>query len=81
MIALNIAAFMPLAEFGARMEAFIAELKSTPLAAGSNDVFYPGEIEARNALRPAAAGLALPTQTLEDLAALGRQLKVPLDYV
>ena len=80
-IALNIAAFMPLAEFGARMEAFIAELKSTPLAAGSNEVFYPGEIEARNALRHAAEGLALPAQTLEDLAALGRELKVPLDYV
>ena len=34
MIALDIAAFQPLAEFGARMERYIAELKSVPLAAG-----------------------------------------------
>ena len=80
-IALNIGAFMPLAEFGRRMEAFIAELKSTPLAAGCNEVFYPGEIEARNALRHAAEGLTLPAQTLADLAALGRELKVPFDSV
>jgi hypothetical protein len=32
MIALNIAAFQPLAEFNARMDALIAELKSVPLA-------------------------------------------------
>ena len=48
MIAINIEAFQPLAQFNARMEEYIAELKSVPLAKGHDEVFYPGEIEANN---------------------------------
>ena len=56
MIALDIAAFQPLAEFDARMERYIAELKSVPLAQGFEEVFYPGEMEARNDARNRADG-------------------------
>ena len=42
MIALDIAAFQPLAEFEARMERYIAELKSVPLAQGFDEIVYPG---------------------------------------
>ena len=31
----------------ARTEAFVAELKSVPLAKGTDEIFYPGEMEAR----------------------------------
>jgi LDH2 family malate/lactate/ureidoglycolate dehydrogenase len=66
-LALNIAAFQPRAEFDARMERFIAELKAVPLAEGIEEIFYPGEIEARNDARFRREGLALPEDTLADL--------------
>ena len=81
-VALNIAAFQPLAEFNARMERFVSELKSVPLAKGYDEVFYPGEIEAGNDLRNRKDGIAFPDDTLEDLRRIGRETgleaKLPL---
>lgn len=79
MIVLDIKAFQPLADFNARMETMIGELKSVPLAKGYEEVFYPGEIEAANEVRNRREGLSLPTDTLEDLAkvARARGLKTP----
>jgi LDH2 family malate/lactate/ureidoglycolate dehydrogenase len=68
LIALDIEAFQPLAQFGARMEQYISELKSVPLAKGCDEVCYPGEIEARNDLRNREEGLKFPADTLADLA-------------
>ena len=67
MIGLNIAALQPLAEFNARMEALIGQIKSVPLAQGFDEVFYPGEIEARNDAANRKQGLLLPEDTLVDL--------------
>jgi LDH2 family malate/lactate/ureidoglycolate dehydrogenase len=69
---MNIEAFQPLAEFNARMERFIEELKSVPLAPGTQEVFYPGEIEARNDERYRREGLLLPQETLADLARVAK---------
>ena len=71
-VALDIAAFQPVAEFGVRMERYITELKSVPLAQGFEEVVYPGEIEARNEAQNRAAGLLLPDETLADLRKLAR---------
>jgi LDH2 family malate/lactate/ureidoglycolate dehydrogenase len=78
-VAMKIEAFQPLAEFNARMERFIEELKSVPRAQGVDEVFYPGEIEARNDARNRNEGLLLPDDTLADLAriAAGRGLAIP----
>lgn len=73
MIALNIETFLPLTEFNIRMERLIDELKSVPLAKGFDEVFYPGEIEARNEDRYLREGLLLPRQTLVDLTKLARE--------
>jgi len=43
--ALDIAHFLPLADFKARMEQLIAQIKGSALAPGSNGIFFPGEIE------------------------------------
>ena len=51
----------------------IADLKAVPLAQGHEEVFYPGEIEARNEARNRRDGLLLPTDTIEDLVKVGRQ--------
>ena len=73
MIALNIAALQPLPEFNARMEQMIADLKSVPLARGFDEVFYPGEMEARNNIENRLHGLLLPDDTLADLQKLARE--------
>ena len=49
------------------MEALIAQIKSVPLAQGFHEVFYPGEIEARNDAANRQQGLSLPEDTLTDL--------------
>lgn len=78
-IAMKIEAFQPLAEFNARMERFVSELKSVPLAQGAQEVFYPGEIEARSDALNRNEGLLLPGDTLADLAGIAarRGLAVP----
>ena len=81
MIALEIAAFQPLAEFGARMERYIAELKSAPLAEGFDEIVYPGEIEARNNARHRAEGLTLPDDTIADLQKIGEALGISVDRI
>jgi LDH2 family malate/lactate/ureidoglycolate dehydrogenase len=73
MIALNIETFLPLTEFNIRMERLIDELKSVPLAKGFDEIFYPGEIEARNEERYLREGLQLPEETLADLAKLAKE--------
>lgn len=80
-IALDIAAFQPLHEFDVRMEELIEQIKRVPLAQGHDEIFYPGEIEARNDTRNRDEGLDLPDDTLADLAAIatksGLESKLP----
>ena len=73
MIVLNIESMQPLAEFNTRMEALIAQIKAVPLAQGFSEVFYPGEIEARNDARNRREGLLLPEDTLTDLKKVARE--------
>jgi len=73
MIAIDIAKFMPLAQFDRRMEDYIAEIKSVPLAKGFDQVFYPGEMEANNNIVNRRDGLALPDDTLADLARIAQE--------
>ncbi|MDB6170046.1 MAG: putative oxidoreductase YbiC [Verrucomicrobia bacterium] len=70
MITLDIAAFLPLAEFNAGMEKLVGELKGAPLAAGFDEILYPGEPEARSAERGRREGIELPAQTMLDLTKL-----------
>jgi LDH2 family malate/lactate/ureidoglycolate dehydrogenase len=74
MIVLDISAFQPLEEFGRRVEAQISELKAVPLAEGANEIFYPGEIEARRDEENRRLGLLLPDATVGDLATIADEL-------
>ncbi len=76
MIALNIAAFQPLAEFNTRIDTLICELKSVPLAEGTEEIFYPGEIEAKTELQNLRDGIVLPDDTLADLHRLANEIGV-----
>jgi LDH2 family malate/lactate/ureidoglycolate dehydrogenase len=68
--AFDIRAFQPLAEFNARMDAFVGEIKSVPLAQGAEEIFYPGEMEARSDERLRREGIELPDDTWAELTAL-----------
>lgn len=82
MLAINVEAMQPLAAFNARMEQFIAEIKSVPLAQGFDEVFYPGEMEARNNTRNRSHGIQYPDDTIADLrriaAETGLQALLPV---
>ena len=75
-IALDITRFMPLPEFEARMETLITRVKEVPLAEGFDEVFYPGEMEARSEEQQERDGIPLPDQTLDDLRALAAELGI-----
>jgi LDH2 family malate/lactate/ureidoglycolate dehydrogenase len=65
--------------FGSRVEQLIAEVKSVPLAAGFEEVFYPGELEDRQETAAlAAGGIALAEQTRNDLSRLAAETGIPL---
>jgi LDH2 family malate/lactate/ureidoglycolate dehydrogenase len=49
------------------METLITQIKAVPLAQGFSEVFYPGEMEARNDSDNRRRGLLLPEDTLSDL--------------
>jgi len=66
-VALDIEAFQPLAQFNTRMEQFIDEIKAVPLAKGFDEIYYPGEMEAKNAVRNRTEGIQFPDDTLADL--------------
>jgi LDH2 family malate/lactate/ureidoglycolate dehydrogenase len=78
-MAISIESFQPLAQFEARMQRYIAELRAVPLAPGCDEVLYPGEIEARNDERNRAEGLALPEATVDDLRRVACAVGVPLE--
>lgn len=82
MLAINIEAMQTLTAFNTRMEQFIAELKSVPLAQGFDEVFYPGEMEARNNTRNRSQGIQYPDDTIADLkriaAETGLQALLPV---
>ena len=73
-IALNIAAFRPLADYNRDMARLIENLKSVPRAPGVEGVFYPGELEARAEARQRAEGIVLPEDTVAELDAGAKAL-------
>ena len=73
MIALDIERFQPLAQFHARMEQYLSEIKAVPLAQGFDEIFYPGEMEARNDVRNRQDGIEYPADTHASLARIAAE--------
>jgi LDH2 family malate/lactate/ureidoglycolate dehydrogenase len=81
-MAIDIDKIQPLSEFNARMDEYIASLKSVPVAASHKKVYYPGEIEAEADEHNRRVGLRLPPDTLEDLARVCEDVGLSFeDYV
>lgn len=75
-IAIDIEACRPLADFNADMERMIENLRSVPRQRGVDQIFYPGEMEARSDERLRREGIDLPDVTAEDLRSRAKDLGV-----
>ena len=75
-IALNIGAFRPLSDFHADMEDLIESIKNTPKAPETDEIYYPGEIEARNERHHRQHGIPLPVKTVNELNAEAQDLGI-----
>lgn len=74
-IAINIAAIMPIAEFGQRMDELISTVKRCPTAPGQQ-ILVPGEME-NLAVERAQGRITLPENTVIELNALAAEAGVP----
>jgi LDH2 family malate/lactate/ureidoglycolate dehydrogenase len=80
-LALKVGTLLPDDSFGTRIDDLIALTKDVPLATGVDEIYYPGELEARAEAAGRAAGVRLPDKTLADLRALGTAHGVAFDEV
>jgi LDH2 family malate/lactate/ureidoglycolate dehydrogenase len=78
-LAIDVAAVADPGSFGERMEALIAEMKAVPLAEGSEEIFFPGELEDRSRDRTEREGIELPDKTVDALQQLAAETGVPLE--
>jgi LDH2 family malate/lactate/ureidoglycolate dehydrogenase len=70
------------ADYEARVQRLIDEVKGVPLAQGFDEVFYPGEVEDRaEAANLAAGGAVLAAEAVAELRRLGEETGVPFAAV
>ena len=76
--ALNIAAFQPLDEFRAIVDAYILALKQARKAEGVTEILVPGELEWHTRTNRLRDGIALPEATWERIVSAGAKLGVQI---
>ena len=76
MAAFNVDAFRDVEEFKAEVTEFAHYLKSSPTAAGFDEVFYPGELEHRRTQQLLAEGIFVEDSTWERLRELAAEFGV-----
>lgn len=78
-LALDVARFLPIQEFQARVDDLVREIKRLRPAAGVDSILLPGESNFRTAAERRGSGIPVPSGLLAELAELGRAAGVPLD--
>lgn len=79
-IALNVEAFASPAQFEERISTLVGELKSAPLAKGSDGVYLPFEVELIADAKNRREGITLPADTVRDLRQLAEQQNVAAPF-
>jgi LDH2 family malate/lactate/ureidoglycolate dehydrogenase len=80
MIAIDIAWFMPVDEFKARMDDFIRQIKSAKLRPGFDEILVPGEIDYRREMEYRRDGAKLDAVVFDELAALAQTLGIDFPF-
>lgn len=75
-LAFDIAWFMPVDDYKARMGQFIDMVRASRLRPGFSEVLVPGELEHRRVLDKTANGVPLDRDVYDDLVLLGHELGV-----
>jgi len=78
-MAIDVAAFDDVAEFKARIDAYIDEIKGSKKAAGVEVIYMPGEIEFLKMEERRRKGIPLHINIVNDLRKIARENGVPLD--
>ena len=78
-VAIDIGWFMPVETFKARMDAFIAEVKSSALRPGFDEIYVPGEIDYLRETGYREHGAQLDAQVYQRLAQLAEKLDIAFD--
>jgi LDH2 family malate/lactate/ureidoglycolate dehydrogenase len=76
-MAIDIAAFSPLADFQGAMDSMIDDLKATRRAEGVEEIWMPGELERRKREERGQAGFPVSRVVLDEVRAAGAELGVP----
>lgn len=79
-MAVDIAHCRPVQEFEADMHSLIATMKDAPRVPGVDEIFYPGELEARHDTRARKDGLLLPADVVDDLTKGAARLGVAVPF-
>lgn len=79
-IALDIAWFMPVSEFKARMDDFIKQIKSAKKRPGFDEILVPGELDYRRELGYRKDGAKLDSVVFDELKALAKDLNVDFPF-
>ena len=77
-LAIDVARFLPLEEFHARMDWLVGVIKSAPPAAGYDEVLVAGDPEWRSEDQRRRHGIPIPPGSWEALARTAERLGVPL---
>ncbi len=77
-LAIDINRFMPIDYFKERMDQYINEIKAEPKAPGVEEIFIPGEIEARRTIERKENGIVLPRKVAEELDEIGKRYGIKL---
>jgi LDH2 family malate/lactate/ureidoglycolate dehydrogenase len=76
LIALDVSRFGPVADFKDRIDTLIGQIRSSPLAPGTDAIYLPGELEHRRAEERRRSGVPIEAGRFDALVALGNELGV-----
>lgn len=77
--AINISAFVPVKEFKEEVDRLIAEVKSSPVMPGFNEVLLPGEREHRTMEKRKRDGIPLDEKSWQDILEVCKKLGIDVD--
>lgn len=78
LLAVDITAFLPLAEFTATIDDTVDAIKSLPPADGTSEILVPGERGRRSHAERAASGVPLGAKVWRELSEIATSLDVPV---
>lgn len=79
-IAIDIAWFMPIDEFKQRMDDFIAEIKTSAVRPGFDEILVPGEIDYRREVEYRKSGAKLDAVIFDELVELANTLGIEFPF-